>query len=86
VLLKPRIRSPQSIHYSVGPRHVVQAPLDWARSTGRALFVGGWALAQLWLFLVAPLVGGALGGIHYRWFGEEPSAQVTDVSPATSSG
>jgi hypothetical protein len=32
-----------------------------ARSTGPALFVGGWALAQLWLFWVAPLIGGALG-------------------------
>ena len=52
-----------------------------ARSTGPALFVGGWAL--VW---VAPLVRGALGGILYRCFGEEPSAQVTGISPATLSG
>ena len=57
-----------------------------ARSTGPALFVGGWALAQFWLFWVAPLVRGALGGILYRCFGEEPSAQVTGISPATLSG
>ena len=37
-----------------------------ARSTGPALFVGGWALAQLWLFWLAPLVGGALAGAVYR--------------------
>lgn len=39
-----------------------------ARSTGPALFVGGWALAQLWVFWVAPLVGGVLGGLAYRLF------------------
>ncbi len=50
-----------------------------ARSTGPALFVGGWALAQLWLFWVAPLIGGALGGIVYHWLSEEPSAQVTGI-------
>jgi len=38
-----------------------------ARSTGTALFVQGWALAQLWLFWVAPLVGGALAGFFYLW-------------------
>ena len=42
-----------------------------ARSTGPALFVGGWALAQLWLFWVAPIVGGALGGFVYRWISED---------------
>jgi aquaporin Z len=44
--------------------------------------VGGWALAQLWLFWVAPPIGGMLGGILYRWPSEEPSAQVTGVAPA----
>ena len=48
-----------------------------ARSTGPALFVGDWALGQLWLFWVAPLVGGAVGGLLYRWLSPEPSAQVT---------
>ena len=54
-----------------------------ARSTGPALFVGGWALAQLWLFWVAPLIGGARGGVLYRWLSEEPSALITGVTPAT---
>jgi aquaporin Z len=38
-----------------------------ARSTGPAVFVGGWALAQLWLFWVAPILGAYAGGIVWRW-------------------
>lgn len=45
---------------------VTNTSVNPARSTGPALFVGGWALAQLWLFWVAPLVGGALAGVLYR--------------------
>jgi aquaporin Z len=58
---------------------VTNTSVNPARSTGPALFVGGWAIAQLWLFWVAPLVGGALGGLLYRWVSEEPSAQVTGL-------
>ncbi|MBB3020945.1 aquaporin Z [Microvirga lupini] len=66
--------------------HLVGIPItntsvNPARSTGPALFVGGWGLAQLWMFWVAPLIGGALGGILYRWLSEEPSAQVTGITP-----
>ncbi|HEU0197525.1 MAG TPA: aquaporin Z [Nevskiaceae bacterium] len=39
-----------------------------ARSTGPAIFQGGWALQQLWLFWVAPIVGGIVGGVIYRYF------------------
>src|SRR5579862_5056434 len=46
---------------------VTNTSVNPARSTGPALFVGGWALAQLWLFWVAPLIGGAAGGFAYRW-------------------
>lgn len=54
--------------------HLVSIPVtntsvNPARSTGVALFVGGWATAQLWLFWVAPLAGGMLGGLIYRWLG-----------------
>ena len=42
---------------------VTNASVNPARSTGPALFVGGWALAQLWVFWVVPLLGGAAGGI-----------------------
>ncbi|MGI9480757.1 MAG: aquaporin Z [Hyphomicrobiales bacterium] len=45
---------------------VTNASVNPARSTGPALFAGGWALSQLWLFWVAPLIGGALGGFAYR--------------------
>jgi aquaporin Z len=61
---------------------VTNLSVNPARSTGPALFVGGWAVAQLWLFWVAPLVGGALGGVLYRWLSEEPSAQVTGDTTA----
>ena len=56
---------------------VTNTSVNPARSTGPALFVGGWALAQLWLFWVAPLIGGAAGGFIYRWLSEEPAGQVT---------
>jgi aquaporin Z len=61
---------------------VTNLSVNPARSTGPALFVGGWALAQLWLFWVAPLLGGALGGMLYRWVSEAPAAQVTGTRPA----
>jgi len=61
---------------------VTNLSVNPARSTGPALFAGGWAIAQLWLFWVAPVLGGVLGGILYRWLSEEPSAQVTGIAPA----
>lgn len=45
---------------------VTNTSVNPARSTGPALFVGGWALSQLWMFWVAPIVGGLLGGITYK--------------------
>jgi aquaporin Z len=45
---------------------VTNTSVNPARSTGPAVFVGGWALAQLWIFWVAPLIGGALGALAYR--------------------
>ena len=56
---------------------VTNTSVNPARSTGPALFVGGWALAQLWLFWLAPLVGGVLGGVIYRVVSEETAAEVT---------
>lgn len=44
---------------------VTNLSVNPARSTGPALFVGGWALAQLWAFWLAPIVGGALAGLFY---------------------
>jgi aquaporin Z len=45
---------------------VTNTSVNPARSTGQAIFCGGWALEQLWMFWVAPLIGGALGGGIYR--------------------
>jgi aquaporin Z len=45
---------------------ITNTSVNPARSTGQALFVGGWAIGQLWLFWVAPLIGGILGGLVYR--------------------
>jgi len=52
---------------------VTNTSVNPARSTGPALIVGGWALSQLWLFWVAPLIGAVLAGVIYRWVGgDEP--------------
>ena len=55
---------------------VTNTSVNPARSTGPAIFVGGWALAQLWLFWIAPIVGGALGGFIYRWLSPTEPARV----------
>ena len=53
---------------------VTNTSVNPARSTGPAIFVGGWALSQLWLFWVAPIAGALLAGIAYRWlFGDDAS-------------
>jgi len=66
--------APLAIGLALTLIHLISIPVtntsvNPARSTGQALFVGDWALAQLWLFWVAPLVGGAVGGLAYRWLG-----------------
>lgn len=79
--------APLAIGLGLALIHLVSIPVtntsvNPARSTGPALFAGGWALGQLWLFWVAPLIGGALGGILYRWISEEPEGLVTGTQPA----
>ena len=54
---------------------VTNTSVNPARSTGPALMQGGWALEQLWLFWVAPLAGGLIGGIGYRILGGEAPAK-----------
>jgi aquaporin Z len=46
---------------------VTNTSVNPARSTSQALFVGGWALQQLWVFWVAPIAGGVLAGVVHRW-------------------
>jgi aquaporin Z len=73
--------APLAIGLALTLIHLISIPVtntsvNPARSIGPALFAGGWAIGQLWLFIVAPLVGGALGGLLYRWVSAEPSAPV----------
>lgn len=58
---------------------VTNTSVNPARSTGPALFVGDWALSQLWLFWLAPILGGVLGGFVYRtlWGEDAPAAAAT---------
>jgi aquaporin Z len=55
---------------------VTNLSVNPARSTGPAIFVGGWALSQLWLFWLAPIVGAIAAGVAYRWLGG--SGQTVD--------
>jgi aquaporin Z len=50
---------------------VTNTSVNPARSTGPALIVGDWALGQLWLFWVAPILGALIAGYLYRWLGDE---------------
>ena len=68
--------APLAIGLALTLIHLISIPVtntsvNPARSTGQALFVGGWALQQLWLFWLAPLVGALIGGFIYRWLGED---------------
>src|SRR6266550_6970268 len=81
----PRGFAPLAIGLCLTLIHLVSIPVtntsvNPARSTGPALFVGGWAIGQLWLFWIAPILGGAAGGVLYHWLSEEPSAQVTGTT------
>lgn len=68
----PKGFAPIAIGLALTLIHLVGIPVtntsvNPARSIGPALFVGGWAIEQLWLFIVAPIVGGVLGGFAYRF-------------------
>ncbi len=80
----PRGFAPIAIGLCLTLIHLISIPVtntsvNPARSTGPALFVGGWALKQLWLFWLAPIVGGAAGGVTYRWLSKDDPAPM-DVS------
>jgi aquaporin Z len=64
--------APLAIGLTLTLIHLISIPVtntsvNPARSTGPALFVQGWALSQLWMFWVAPLLGGAIGALMYRY-------------------
>lgn len=59
---------------------VTNTSVNPARSTGPAIFVGGWALAQLWLFWIMPMLGAAIAGFVYKTFLEGERAESPPVS------
>jgi aquaporin Z len=70
--------APLAIGLALTLIHLISIPVtntsvNPARSTGVAIFVGDWALGQLWLFWVAPIVGALLGAMTYRFIGSEKS-------------
>jgi len=77
----PKGFAPIAIGLGLTLIHLISIPVtntsvNPARSTGPALFQGGWAIGQLWLFWLAPLVGAALAGVVYRWVGGAEPAPV----------
>jgi aquaporin Z len=66
--------APLAIGIALTLIHLISIPVtntsvNPARSTGVAMFVGDWAVAQLWAFWVAPIIGAVLGAVIYRWIG-----------------
>jgi len=78
----PKGFAPIAIGLGLTLIHLISIPVtntsvNPARSTGPALFAGGWALSQLWLFWVAPIAGGLLGGVvHRALFEKEPEPPI----------
>ena len=63
---------------------VTNLSVNPARSTGPAVFVGGWALQQLWLFWVAPIVGAAIAGVVYPVIAGEPEEAAPVLARAAA--
>jgi len=97
----PKGFGPLAIGLALTLIHLVSIPVtntsvNPARSTGQALFVGEWALGQLWLFWVAPIIGAAIAGLAYRFVtgetgvelvagtGQDPESAVTTAGEQTT--
>ncbi len=97
----PKGFGPLAIGLALTLIHLVSIPVtntsvNPARSTGQALFVGDWALGQLWLFWVAPIIGAAIAGLAYRFVtgetgvelvagtGQDPDTAVTTAGEQTT--
>ena len=77
----PAGMAPLAIGLALTLIHLISIPVtntsvNPARSTGPAIFVGGWALEQLWLFWVAPIAGALLAGLAYRFFEEKRTSDA----------
>lgn len=80
----PRSLAPLAIGLGLTLVHLIGIPItntsvNPARSTGPALFVGGWALAQLWFFWVMPIIGGILSGAVYRSLFSAESSKIVPL-------
>ena len=78
--------APLAIGLALTLIHLISIPVtntsvNPARSTGVAVFVGGWAVAQLWLFWVAPIVGAVLGALAYRFIADEHVSERAGIDP-----
>jgi aquaporin Z len=87
----PKGLAPVAIGLGLTLIHLISIPVtntsvNPARSTGPAIVAGGWALGQLWLFWVAPMIGAVLGGLVYNWLGGKPTSDssATTTSPHTA--
>ncbi len=72
----PQGLAPIAIGLGLTLIHLISIPVtntsvNPARSTGVALFQGSWAISQLWLFWLAPIVGALMAGVVYQWLGKE---------------
>jgi aquaporin Z len=65
---------------------VTNLSVNPARSTGPAIYVGGWAVSQLWLFWIAPLIGGVVGGSLYAGLFESGTSNVTETKSRAAAG
>ena len=82
----PKGFAPLAIGLCLTLIHLVTIPVtntsvNPARSTGPALFAGGWAIQQLWLFWLAPILGAALAGFFYAWLGSDDGVAVPEAEP-----
>ncbi len=72
----PKGLAPVAIGLGLTLIHLISIPVtntsvNPARSTGVALFAGGWAISQLWLFWIAPIIGAVIGALVYRFVGKQ---------------
>ena len=85
----PIVFGPLAIGFALTLIHLISIPVtntsvNPARSTGPAVFVGDWALEQLWMFWVAPIVGALIGAVVYRFLAppwEEATTEARPVEP-----
>jgi aquaporin Z len=88
-LRAPKGFAPIAIGLGLTLIHLIGIPVtnlsvNPARSTGPAVFVGGWALEQLWLFWVAPVIGAGVAGMVYSVFATQPEPTVRESMSASA--